>query len=143
MRIPGEGEVGDNGASRGDLYILIKVKKHKLFKRQGNDLLCEIKISFPKAALGTKVKIPTFEGDEIIDIPSGTQPGNVLKLKGKGLQNINNHRKGDLYIKVNIETPKNLKKNQRDILKEFAKSTGEKLDSVESNVVSKIKNFFH
>jgi len=142
LRIHGEGEVGDKGASRGDLYILIRVKKHRIFERQGSDLLCEIKISFPKAALGAKVKIPTLEGDEILDIPSGTQPGKVLKLKGKGLQNINNHRKGNLYVKVNIVTPKNLKKNQRDKLKEFAESTGEKLDSVESNAVNKIKNFF-
>jgi molecular chaperone DnaJ len=143
LRIHGEGEVGDQGASRGDLYILVRVRRHKFFDRQGNDLMCEIKISFPKAALGAQVKIPTLDGDEIIDIPSGTQPGNILKLKGKGLQNVNNHRKGNLYIKVNIETPRNLKKNQKDILKEFAESTGEKLDSVESNVINKIKNLFH
>jgi len=143
LRIQGEGEPGEQGAPRGDLFILIRVKKHKIFQREGSNLYCEIKISFPKAALGTKVKVPTLEGDEVIDIPRGTQPGKVMKVKGKGIRNLNNHRKGDLYIKVKVKTPKNLNKKQKQILKEFAESTGEKLDSVENNVVDKIKNIFH
>lgn len=143
LRIQGEGEVGEQGASRGDLYILIRVKKHKFFQRKGSNLICEINISFPKAALGTKVKIPTLEGDEVLDIPSGIQPGNTLKLKGKGIRNLNNHQKGDLLVKVKVETPKKLNKKQKEILKEFAESTGEKLDSVDSNVINRIKNIFH
>jgi molecular chaperone DnaJ len=143
LRIKGEGEAGEQGASRGDLYVLIRVKKHKFFQRKGPDLLCEINISFPKAALGTKVKIPTLEKDEVIDIPSGIQPGKVLKLKGKGIPNLNNHQKGDLLVKVQVEIPKRLSKKQKEILKEFAESTGEKLDSVDNNVINKIKNIFH
>lgn len=142
LRIQGEGEAGEQGAFRGDLYILIRVKKHKYFQREGNNLMCKINISFSKAALGAKFKIPTLEGNEVLDIPSGTQPGKVIKLKGKGIRNLNNHRKGDLYIQVNVETPKNLNKKQKEMLKEFAESRGEKLDSVENNVVKKIKNLF-
>jgi len=143
LRIHGEGEVGEQGASRGDLYVLIRVRKHKIFQREGPNLLCEINISFPKAALGTQVKIPTLDGSEVIDIPSGIQPGKIIKLRGKGIQNINNHQKGDLFVKVKVVTPKKLNKKQKEILKEFAESTGEKLDSVDNNVINKIKNIFH
>jgi molecular chaperone DnaJ len=143
LRIQGEGEVGEQGTPRGDLYVRVRVRKHKYFQREGSDLLCEIKISFPRAALGTQVKIPTLEGEEILEIPSGVQSGKLLKLKGKGIQSLNNHQKGDLYIKVNVETPKNLKRKQKEILKKFAESTGERLDSVENNVINKIKNIFH
>lgn len=143
LRIRGEGEAGEQGAPKGDLYVLIRVKKHKFFQRKGPNLLCEINISFPKAALGTKVKIPSLEGDEIMEIPSGIQSGNIMKLKGKGMQNLNNHRKGDLLVKVNVETPKKLNKKQKKILEDFAESTGERLDSVENNVINKIKNIFH
>ncbi|MBD3415175.1 MAG: molecular chaperone DnaJ [Candidatus Aminicenantes bacterium] len=142
LRIHGEGEAGEKGAPKGDLYVLIKVKKHKIFQREKENLLCEIKISFAKAALGTQVKIPTLNGNEILHIPKGTQPGKVLKIKGKGIKNVNNHQKGHLYIKVNVETPKNLNKRQKEMLKDFAESRGEKLDSVDSNVVKKIKNLF-
>ncbi|MFO7980521.1 MAG: molecular chaperone DnaJ [Candidatus Aminicenantes bacterium] len=143
LRIRGEGEAGEQGASRGDLYVLIRIKKHKYFQREGPDLLCEINISFPKAALGTKVKIPSLEGDEVLDIPSGIQSGKILKLKGKGIQSLNNHRNGDLLVKVKVETPKKLDKKQKEILKEFAESTGETIDSVDNNVINKIKSMFH
>jgi len=143
LRIQREGEAGEPGASRGDLYVLIRVKKHKYFQREGPDLFCEINISFPKAALGTTVKIPSLEGEQVLDIPSGVQSGKILKLKGKGISHLNNHRKGDLLVKVKVETPKKLNKKQKEILKEFAESTGEALDSVDSNVINKIKSIFH
>ncbi|NOR14901.1 MAG: molecular chaperone DnaJ, partial [Candidatus Aminicenantes bacterium] len=100
-------------------------------------------ISFPKAAMGTQVEIPTLGGKEILNIPSGTQPGEVLRMKGKGVRNVNNHRKGDLYVKVEVATPKHLSKEQQDLLRKFAESRGESLDKPEKDIISKVKNIFH
>jgi len=128
LRLEDEGETGDKGASRGDLYIQIHVNKDEYFERQNNDLFCQVFISFPKASTGVKAEIQTFEGKELFIIPPGIQSGDILKIKGKGIKNINNHRKGDIFVKVNVETPKKLSKKQKTILKEFAKSRGEDLD---------------
>ncbi len=143
LRVEGEGDVGDRRGRRGDLYVAIKVKKHKYFERRNDDLYCQATISFPKAAMGSQVEIPTLEGPEVVAIPSGTQSGEIMRLKGKGLLNINNHRKGDLYVRVNVETPRNLTRKQKEILRTFAESRGEKLDQVEKDIISKVKNLFH
>jgi len=143
LRVEGEGEVGDKGAARGDLYVVMRVKKHKYFERENENLFCQVNISFPKAAMGTQVEIPTLGGKEILNIPSGTQPGEVLRMKGKGVRNVNNHRKGDLYVKVEVATPKNLTKEQQNHLRIFAESRGETLGRVEQNIISKVKNIFH
>jgi molecular chaperone DnaJ len=121
----------------------MRVLKHKYFERENENLYCQVNISFPKAAVGTRVEIPTLEGNEILNIPSGTQPGDVLRMKGKGIQNVNNHRKGDLYVKVDVTTPKHLTKEQQNLLRKFAESRGESLDEVEKNIISKVKNIFH
>ena len=124
MRIEGEGESGDAGASRGDLYIVIQVKKHKYFEREDNNLFCQITISFTKAAMGTNAEIPALDQTEILKVPAGTQSGEVFRLKGRGIKDVHSHRKGDLYIKVIVKTPENLSKMQKDLLKQFAESQG-------------------
>jgi len=139
----GEGEAGDRGASRGDLYISIRVKKHELFERENSNLFCQVSISFAKAVLGTTLEIPTLEGKETLKIAPGTQTGKVNNLKGKGMKNLHNNRKGDLFVKVNVRTPENLTKEQKEIIKQFAKSRGENLGTVDQNIVSKVKNIFH
>lgn len=143
LRMEGEGEAGDRGASRGDLYISIRVKKHKLFERENSNLFCQISISFAKAILGTTLEISTLEVRETLKIAPGTQAGKVYNLKGKGMKNLHNNKKGDLFVKVNIRTPGNLTKEQKEIIKQFAKSRGENLGTVDQNIVSKVKNIFH
>jgi len=134
LRLEGEGEAGDKGAAYGDLFIMLQVKKHKYFKRQDNDLFCGITISFPKAAIGTQVEIPTLDDKHMLKIPDGTQSGDVLRVKGKGITNVNNHRKGDLFVKVAVETPKSLNKKQKELLKQFSQSYGEQLDTKETKL---------
>jgi len=143
LRIPGEGEAGDRGASRGDLYVIIRLKKHKFFEREGNNLYSQISISFVQAALGTTVEIPTLEKNELLHIPPGIQAGSVLKIKGKGLKTLGSSRKGDLFVKINIKTPQNLTKEQKALLKKFAELRGENPEIIDRSIISKVKNIFH
>lgn len=143
LRLEGEGEAGDKGADRGDLYVITRVKKHEFFERDGNNLICEISIPFTRAVLGSTIEIPTFESSEHIKIPEGTQPGQVFRLKGKGIPDLYGHRKGDIFVKVLVKTPKNLNKEQKKYLKQFAESMGEKLDGVDKSILDKVKNIIH
>lgn len=120
VRITGEGEPGDNGAPPGDLHCYIAVKPHALFSRHNNDLVCQIPISFTQAALGSKIEIPTLQGQHEMDVPAGTQHGEVFKLKGKGLPDIRTYRNGDELVQVLIEVPKKLNKKQEQLLREYA-----------------------
>lgn len=125
IRLAGEGEAGVRGGPSGDLYVLIAVKPHPLFKRDGADLHCRVPIPFTKAALGGKVKVPTIEGIEsAVTVKEGTQTGQQLRLKGKGMTMLNSDARGDLYIRVFVETPVNLNKKQKEIFKNL----GETLD---------------
>lgn len=143
MRLAGEGEAGYQGSPPGDLYVIVHLKKHKFFERDGNDLACEIPVSFSQAALGTTVEIPTLEKNELLQIPAGTQPGMVFKLKGKGIKSIESYRKGDLYVKVTVQTPERLTKDQKALLKKFAESRGEEIEGIDKSIIAKVKNFFH
>ena len=122
----GQGSAGRNGGSAGDLIIEVRVKEDKFFTRERNNVYCEIPISFAEAALGAEIDIPTLGGKtEKYQIPEGTQTGTSFTLKGKGIQDINSKRKGDLIITVLVETPKNLTSEQKKLLTEFSKSLGE------------------
>jgi molecular chaperone DnaJ len=120
VRIAGEGEPGDNNAPPGDLHCYIAVKQHAFFTRHNNDLVCQIPISFTQAALGATVQIPTLQGPVDLEITSGTQHGEVFKLKGKGLPDIRTARSGDELVQVLIEVPKKLNKKQEQLLREYA-----------------------
>jgi molecular chaperone DnaJ len=143
LRLEGEGEAGDQGAERGDLYVITHLKRHEFFKREGNDLYCEISIPFTKAALGSTIEIPTFEGPESLRIPEGTQAGQTFRLKGKGIKDLYSHRKGDAFVKVVVKTPTNLSKEQKKRLRLFAESRGEKLEGVDKSLSDKHKNIIH
>jgi molecular chaperone DnaJ len=119
IRLNGEGEAGSPGAPRGDLYIVISLKSHPVFKRNRNDLHCEMPISFATAALGGEVHIPTLDGSASLKIPEETQTGQTFRLKGKGIKSVRGHDMGDLYCHVQIETPVKLTDRQRELLKEF------------------------
>lgn len=143
LRIAGEGEAGDRGAERGDLYVITRLKKHKFFVRAESNLYYEISISFAQASLGITVKIPTLEKSELIQIPQGTQSDTVFRLKGKGIKELESNRKGDLFVKVIIKTPEHLTKEQKALLRKFAESRGENLKEIDKNIISKVKNIFH
>ncbi len=143
LRIEGEGEAGDQGTPRGDLYVIIRSKKHNFFKREGSNLYCEVRIPFTQAALGTSLPIPTLDGDEILKIPAETQPGEVFKLKGKGIKGLHSHRKGDLFVKVNVEIPRNLSKEQQALLQQFARSRGDEVVPRNRKSKKKSKDIFH
>ncbi|MBI5545595.1 MAG: molecular chaperone DnaJ [Deltaproteobacteria bacterium] len=121
LRLTGEGEPGDNGTSPGDLYVVLHVREHPLFQREENDLLCEVPISFVDAALGSSVDVPTLEGKVKVKIPPGTQSGKVLRLKGKGIPDLNGYGRGDQHVRIVVETPCNLSKEQKRLLEEFAR----------------------
>jgi molecular chaperone DnaJ len=125
LRLRGEGEKGESGGPDGDLYVFIHVEPHDFFERRGNDLLCQIPISFVQAVLGTTLDVQTLNGTEKLKIPKGTQTGSTFRLKGHGVRDLRGSGKGDQYIGVVVETPTNLNKKQEELLREFAKQRGE------------------
>jgi molecular chaperone DnaJ len=128
MRLRGEGEPGENGGPAGDLFVVIHIKEHPLFSRDGDNLFCEIPISFVQAALGDKIAIPIIGQEETkeIKIPQGSQPGDVITAPGQGMPGLSRKHRGDLYIKLNIVIPKKLNSRQKELLEEFAKAEGTK-----------------
>lgn len=122
ISLRGEGEPGTLGGPNGDLYVIITVQPHKVFKRDGSDLILEMPITFPQAALGEEVLVPTLDGKVTYKIHPGTQSGTIFRLKGKGIQYVNSNRFGDLYIKVIVEVPKKLKGEQKKLLQKLAAS---------------------
>lgn len=135
----GQGSAGRNGGANGDLMIEVRVKEDKVFTRSGNNVYCEIPISFAEAALGAEIDVPVLGGGtEKFQIPEGTQTGTTFTLKGKGVANVNTKRKGDLVITVNVETPKNLTAEQKKLLTAFASSLGEKNTGKKNSFFKKI-----
>jgi molecular chaperone DnaJ len=143
LRVSGEGEAGDHGMSRGDLYVITRVRKHDFFEREKNDLICEIPLSFAQAALGARVEIPTLEGSEVLKVPVGVQSGETFRLKGKGIRDVGGHRKGDLFVKIIVKTPSDLSKEQKALLLKLAELRGEAVDAVDRSVASKVRNLIH
>ncbi len=138
----GEGEPGEKGGPRGDLYIHINVKPHKIFKRQGDDVICEMPITFVQAALGDSIEVPTLDGKVKYNIPEGTQTDTVFRLKGKGIKSLRGYGRGDQYVKVFVDVPKKLTQKQKDILKEFANQTGETVHEQKKGFFKKVKEAF-
>lgn len=126
MPLRGQGEHGANGGPAGDLYIKLNVTPSKTFKRQGVDLYIDYKLSMIKAALGTEIKVPTVDGDVKYTVPEGTQPGTLFRLKGKGVPRVNSSGRGDQYVNVIVDVPKNLNEKQKEALEMFLEASGEK-----------------
>ncbi len=134
-----QGNEGRNGGAAGDLIIQVSVRPHPIFERDGNDIYCEVPITFAEAALGATIKIPTLEGQMDYDIPEGTQTGSVFTIKQKGINAVNSRTRGNLYVKVVVETPKSLTDEQKKILRQFADSCGEKNFTKKTSFFSKFK----
>jgi molecular chaperone DnaJ len=120
LRSAGNGEAGLRGGPPGDLYVVLHVQPHEIFQRDGDDLLCEVPVSFVQAALGTEIEVPTLNGQATIKIPAGTQPGTMFRLRGKGVKNLQGFGHGDLHVRIDVEVPTHLTAAQRAKLEEFA-----------------------
>ncbi len=143
LKLRGEGEAGYAGGPPGDFYVVIHVREHPMFVRQDNDIIIEVPISFPQAALGGEIEVPTLEGKVKLKIPAGTQSGKVLRLKGKGIVDLHGYGRGDELVKIVVETPKRLTARQREILEEFAKISGEDVNHpLSKGFVDKLKEMF-
>ncbi len=142
LKISGEGESGFRGGPRGDLYVDISVRPHEFFVREGDNILCEVPISFVQAALGCEVEVPMLHGTAPFKVPAGTQTGKVFKLKGKGLPSLRGGGTGDEEIRIVIETPTHLSEKQKELLKQFADASGEKINPISSSFMEKVKRFF-
>jgi molecular chaperone DnaJ len=143
VRLRGEGEGGPQGAPPGDLYVVLRVKPHELFQREGDDLGLELPVSFAQAALGADLEVPLLEGGmAALKIPPGTQPGKVLRVRGKGVPKLEREGRGDLLVQVSVEVPTKLTPKQRELLESFAKEGGETHKPRKKGFMEKAKNFF-
>ena len=120
LRLQGEGELGDRGAPPGDLYVVIHVGEHEFFRRDGDDLLCAVPVPYPTMVLGGDVSIPTLNGDARVAVPKGTQAGTRVRLKGKGMPNVSGRGRGDLFVELMVDTPRQVSKDQRALLEQLA-----------------------
>ena len=143
IRFSGLGEAGVHGGPYGDLYVVLHVKEHPFFERQGTDLHCVVPISFTQAALGTEIQIPTLESEHTLKIPEATQSGTVLKIRGKGVPVLNGHGKGDLFVEVRVQTPSKLSKRQRELLQELHSTTPVENKPERRSILGKMKDMFN
>lgn len=142
ISIKGQGEPGRNGGPSGDLYVVISVEPHKLFKRDGNDLWLEIPITFDQAALGADIVVPTLKEKVSYKVPEGTQPDTIFRLRGKGVKSIRSSRTGDLYIKVNLEVPTRLNSKQKTMIKEIGESLTDESYAKKKSFAKTVKDLF-
>ncbi|HAF04062.1 MAG TPA: molecular chaperone DnaJ [Spartobacteria bacterium] len=142
LRSSRNGEAGTRGAPHGDLYVVIHIKEHKVFQREDDDLYCEVPISFSSAALGGEVDVPTLEGKAHLKVPAGTQSGQIFKLRGKGIVNVNGRERGDLLARLIVEVPTRLNAEQRQKLEEFAGLCDEENTPMRKSFFERAKEFF-
>ena len=142
IKLSGQGEIGEKGGPRGDLYIIVNVKKHSIFTREGYDVYIEMPITFVQAALGDKLEVPTLDGKVSYNLPEGTQTGTVFRLREKGIPKLRSNSRGDQYVKVIIDTPKKLNDEQKELLRKFGESCGNKVHEKQSSWKKKIDDLF-
>ena len=142
LRVSGEGEAGAKGGPSGDLYVYLYVKQHKFFDRDGTTVICEVPINIVQASLGAEVKVPTLDGAVTMKIPEGTQPGKVLRLKGKGIPSLRGGLRGDQLVRIKVVVPTKLNDKQKDALRAFAEISKDNINPEEKSFLNKIKNLF-
>jgi molecular chaperone DnaJ len=142
LRSAGNGEAGLRAGPPGDLYVVLHVKPHQIFQRDGDDLLCEVPVNFVQAVLGAEISVPTLDGNAEINIPPGTQPGSMFRLKGKGVKNIQGYGSGDLHVRINVEVPTHLTAAQKAKLQEFAQLCNGKESPISQSFFEKARNLF-
>ena len=142
IRYQGEGDGGRSGGPKGDLYVVLAVKPHEFFERDGNDLHCVVFVSFPQVALGAEIQVPTLEGEVALRINEGTQTGKEYRLRGKGVPHLNEHGRGDLVVQIAVQTPKRFTKAQRDLLRQLGDSMQIENKATSRNLLGKMKDLF-
>ncbi len=125
VRLSGEGEIGAQGGPPGDLYVAVQVQDHPYFRREGDDLLCEVSVSYPTLVLGGDIKVPTVDGETVLHVPEGTEAASVFRLRGKGMPNVNGRGRGDLHVMLQVKTPRKLTRDQRSAVEQLAKTLAE------------------
>jgi len=142
LKLSGEGDTGSQGGAPGDLYVVIAVKDHPLFQREGQEVICDVPISFVQATLGCELEVPTLDGKVKLKIPAGTQTGKVFKLAGKGIPHLQGYGRGDHLVVARLETPTRLTPRQRELLEEFAREGGEEIHPTGKGFFDKVKELF-
>ncbi|WP_412472037.1 molecular chaperone DnaJ [Halobacteriovorax sp. RT-1-4] len=142
LKLSGEGDAGAQGGPNGDLYIVVDVKEHEIFKREGFNVHYTVPISFSQAALGAEVEVPTLDGKVVVDLPAGTQSGKKMRLKGKGIQKLGGYGQGDAILTVHVETPTKLSKEHKELLEQLAKLEGKQCHPMSTGFIDKVKELF-
>jgi molecular chaperone DnaJ len=150
MRLQGEGEAGAAGGPAGSLYVVVHVREHEFFRREGRNLFCEVPVNFTTLALGGEVQVPTLDGSEAVKVGAGTQTGTTLRLSGQGMPDVGSHTRGDLFATVQVRVPKKLTKEQRQLVEQLAKSLPAENfeprqrddDQEERNLFDRVKDMF-
>lgn len=142
LRVSGEGEAGAKGGPSGDLYVYLYVKPHKFFERDGTTVLCEVPINIVQATLGADIKVPTLDGQVTMKVPEGTQPGKVLRIKGKGVPSLRGGSRGDQLVRIKVVVPTKLSDKQKDALRKFADISKDNINPEEKSFMDKVKDFF-
>jgi molecular chaperone DnaJ len=142
LQLRNQGEPGDPGAPRGNLLIQIQIRQHRFFERHGNDLYCQVPISYPQAALGAEVEVPTLSGPQRLNVPRGTQSGDVLRMRGLGMPDVNGRGRGDELVEVMIETPRKLTPRQEELLRELAELDREHVSPKRKNFFERLRDYF-
>lgn len=142
IRYAGQGEAGLNAGQAGDMYVVLHVAEHDFFEREGTDLFCAVPISFPQAALGSEITVPTLYGEHKLKIPEGTQSGHRFRIRNKGVPVLQGSGRGDLYVDVHVQTPAKLTKHQRELLEQLSKEIGVENVPQKSGLFSKVKDIF-
>ncbi|MCK0471603.1 molecular chaperone DnaJ [Halalkalibacter sp. APA_J-10(15)] len=142
LRVSGQGEAGSNGGPPGDLFVVFNVKTHEFFEREGDDIYCEMPLTFAQVALGDEIEVPTLTGKVKLKIPAGTQTGTNFRLRSKGVPNVHGRGQGDQHVKIRVVTPKNLTEKEKDLLREFSQMTGGQPDEQNDSFFAKVKRAF-
>jgi molecular chaperone DnaJ len=142
VRLNGEGEAGDPGGPRGDLFVVVRVRDHPLFARDGQNLVCQVPVTISQAALGAEIEVPTLDGPHKHAFPRGIQSGEVLRISGQGMPNVRGGRRGELLVQVLVETPRNMTKRQEELLRELAELDHKNVSPARKSFVDKVKEFF-
>jgi molecular chaperone DnaJ len=143
LNVSGHGNAGTNGGPKGDLHVYINVRPHELFERRGDDVWCDLPITFAQAALGAEVVVPTLDGKVKYSVHEGTQPNDIFKLKGRGIPHLGGRGKGDQYCRVVVEIPKNLNNKQKELIRQFDSATTEKNYAKRNGFFDKLKKLFN
>jgi len=142
LRVAGEGEPGEGGGPRGDLYILVEVEHDDIFQRDGNDVICQVPISFPQAVLGDKIRVPTLNGEAELKIPAGAQSGQLFRMRGLGIPDVHGYHQGDQIVRIQVETPTRLTKEQRELIERFRDLSSSQNYPLHRRFLETAKRFF-